>query len=124
MARHERNAVSGGKPRRVRRFQKAEQERGNNKYGKESGRELRRFSNRIYDHLPVAHKGLIDQHLPAGAFSAIAVLKFKLSVSQVENADVGFASWAQQLTPKAGCARYIRRCYRYTTRKLDQSNYR
>jgi len=110
--------------RSVPRFEEVEREQGNKHDGKEPEGEFRSSSNSIYDYWPAAHNGLIDQHLPAGALSAVAILKFKLSVSQLENADVGFASWAQQLTPRAGCARYIRRCCRYTTRKPDPSNCR
>jgi len=79
-------------PRSVPRFQEIERKQGNKQDGKEPDRKLRRSSNRIYEYLAAPHNGLIDQHLPAGALSAVAILKFKLSVSQLENADVGIVS--------------------------------
>src|SRR5882762_6387910 len=59
-------------------------------------RKSRRSLNRIYGHLAVTHHGLVDQHLPAGALSAVAVLEFKFSIAQLKNADVRLASRAQR----------------------------
>jgi hypothetical protein len=66
----------------VPRLQEAEREEGNKQYGKESGRELRRSSNSIYEYLTAPHHRFVDRHLAAGALSAVAILEFKLSVAQ------------------------------------------